>query len=475
MTSLHPLIVIILCLFSFNVLSDSRHAIKKFSVSSGDEMRVLVSLKVPKQKMSSAGGGGWVNFTDYIDAVQRKAVSQLGWQNFNDVVRYKTQATLAKSVTKSQFKALLRANEVEAVYKDEFRPVMLQSSLGQIGMKNISRQSPKGNGVAVAVLDTGIDSTHAFFENKVVGEACFSQMGSCPNDLRYMEGKGAGMPCKGDCSHGTHVGGIVAGYSHEMSGVAKSADLLAVQVFSVDGNAIGSLDSDVLSGLEWVYLNSKKYNVKAVNMSLGGGAFAKDCDFLAPYKTMFDLLAQADIAVIVASGNEYLTQQIAAPSCISKAISVGSLDKYNQISPFSNSNDQLDILAPGGDILSAVPGGRFEAMSGTSMAAPHVAGAWAVLASMYPSASLLEIEASMKRGADHYRDPRNKLMFPVLRLDKAADWLAKTYPQTPERSERPNRGRQPVEGERAKGRERPNRIDGIRMEGQSDEPEKMRW
>ncbi len=429
------------------------------------EMRVLVHLKAPKQKrvQAKAGEGDWQTLESYIQSVQNKAISKLGWQNFNDVVRYKTQATLAKSVTKQQLKKLLSTDEVAQIYKDEFRPLMLKSSLQQIGMKNLSRNAPKGNGTTVAVLDSGIDSHHAFLSSKVKGEACFSQLGSCPNNTTHAEGKGAGMPCKGECSHGTHVAGIVAGYSSNMAGVAASADLLAVQVFSVEGNKVGSLDSDVLQGLEWVYLNRKKYNVKAINMSLGGGAFAGDCDFLEPYKIMIEMLTQANVAVVVASGNEYKANTIAAPSCISNAISVGSLGKNNQISPFSNANSQLDILAPGGDILSAIPGDQFEVMSGTSMAAPHVAGAWAVLASMYPTASLNDIETAIKQGADKYRDPRNNLLFPVLRLDKAANWLANNNTQ-------PIPKPTPVVEDDGQSQ----RIDGILIE-KPDKEQKMRW
>jgi len=427
-------------------------------------MAVLVELKT-KKKIKTSGAtkkaGGWQKLEDYIDSVQSKAISQFGWQNFNDVIRYKTQATLAKSVTKTQLKNLLSSQSVKQVFKDEFRQLNLKTSITQIEADKLSSKSSVGSGVAVAILDTGVDASHPFLNDKVVAEACFSQLKSCPNGQTKMEGRGAGQPCRGDCSHGTHVAGIVAGISREMQGVAKSANIVSVQVFSIQMGKVGSMDSDILSGLEWVFFNHKRYNIKAVNMSLGGGAFPEHCDHMSPFKMMIDLLKEQNVAVIVASGNEYLVDAIALPACISSAISVGSINKDFSISDFSNAYRQLDILAPGGDILSSVPGDSYKAMSGTSMAAPHVAGAWALLASLYPDASTLQIESALKRSGKSYQDPRNRLFFPMLNVNQAAQWLAKTNQVAPPETNGSN--------------ESDHRIDGIHMHKKSSKNKKIKW
>ena len=86
------------------------------------------------------------------------------------------------------------------------------------------------------------------------------------------------------------------------------------------------------------------------------------------------------IATVIASGNSGLDGQISPPSCISSAIAVGStLDTADEVSAFSNHAPQVRLLAPGSDIRSAVPGGAIESKNGTSMATPHVAGAFALL------------------------------------------------------------------------------------------------
>src|SRR5207247_3248665 len=122
----------------------------------------------------------------------------------------------------------------------------------------------------------------------------------------------------------------------------------------------------------------------AVNMSLGGGLSATFCDD-EPQKPAIDQLRAVGVATAIASGNNGQVDRISAPGCISSAVSVGSTTKIDDVSFFSNVAPFLSLFAPGGsatggaaDILSSVPGG-FGRKAGTSMATPHVAGAFAVL------------------------------------------------------------------------------------------------
>ena len=149
-----------------------------------------------------------------------------------------------------------------------------------------------GAGWYVAILDTGIRASHEMFKGKTIVEACFSASADCPNQGKEMKGSGAAAhyydySFVGAYDHGTHVAGIAAGNSGTVFGVAKDADIIAVQVFSrftgideCDGNThcVQSYDSDQLKGLEYVYAIRGSYSIAAVNMSLGGGKYDSYCD-----------------------------------------------------------------------------------------------------------------------------------------------------------------------------------------------------
>jgi hypothetical protein len=142
-------------------------------------------------------------------------------------------------------------------------------------------------------------------------------------------------------------------------------------------------------------------DIAAVNLSLGGGGYTDQatCDQRnAATKRAIDQLRDAGIATVIAAGNNGYTNALSAPACISSAISVGSTrdggsgaTPADAVSPFSNVASFLDLLAPGQVITSSILNNQFGLKSGTSMAAPHVAGAWAVLKSGQPSATVSQV------------------------------------------------------------------------------------
>src|SRR5262249_621806 len=159
--------------------------------------------------------------------------------------------------------------------------------------------------------------------------------------------------------------------------------------------------------LEHVYSLRNSYAISSVNMSLGGGTFTSSCDNTVPgLTTIINSLRGADIATVIAAGNDGVTNAISFPGCISSAISVGSTTKSNRVCSFSNSANSLSLLAPGSSIISSIPGGGFATASGTSMATPHVTGALAVLKSAKPTASVAELLADLQNGGLPITDPR---------------------------------------------------------------------
>lgn len=298
----------------------------------------------------------------------------------------------------------------------------------------------EGTGWAVAVLDTGVDKVHPFLTGKVVEEACFSGNSNCPNGSPTQLGPGAGVPCiyaPNGCRHGTHVAGIAAGRGSSFSGVARGADLIAIQVFSsfTGTNNCGtgedpcplSFASDQIAGLERVFTLRTSRQIAAANMSLGGGKFLDQasCDAEnVARKAAIDNLRSVGIATVIASGNDGFHDGLNAPACISSAVSVGSTTKTDQVSSFSNSASFLSLLAPGSSINSSVPGGDFAFFNGTSMAAPHVAGAWAILKQRAPTATVAAVLNALRSTGLPVTDTRShNLTTPRIRIFRALNAL----------------------------------------------------
>jgi hypothetical protein len=160
----------------------------------------------------------------------------------------------------------------------------------------------------------------------------------------------------------------------------------------------------MIKGLERVYVLRNSYAIAAANMSIGGGRNFKTCDTHVT-KPVVDKLRGVGIATVIASGNDGWSDSTSAPGCISSAITVGSTTKGDVESSFSNAAPWLDVLAPGSSICSSVNGSPncggssstgYGFKSGTSMATPHVTGAWAVLKSKNGTASVTAVESALE-------------------------------------------------------------------------------
>ena len=388
-----------------------------------------------------------------IQETQQRLISQVTGFDENSVKKYKYLPFVAMRVTSSGLNSLLASNEVIDVREDiAFSPSLAQS-VPLIGADKAWASGYTGAGQTIAVIDTGVDKGHPFLTGKVVAEGCFStnapsqsQNSLCPGSVSATTEPGSGGPCglSGvSCGHGTHVAGIAAGNGPNFSGVAKDANIIALQVFTQVNNSqicgygrstcIMAYDSDIVRSLERVYELRNTYQIAAVNLSLGGGRYATNCDSTAgSMKLAIDLLRSADIATIAASGNNGYPDAISLPACISTAISVGSTGDYvslpDQVSTYSNSAAILNLLAPGELINSSVPGGGFANLTGTSMAAPHVAGAWAIARQKEPTASIPKILGAFASSGVLINDNRNNLKKPRIQVDAALRLLGDSGP-----------------------------------------------
>ncbi|MEU6784564.1 S8 family serine peptidase [Nonomuraea angiospora] len=314
---------------------------------------------------------------------------------------------------------LKKDNRVQSVYKDELRSPTLDVSTALIHSNRANQAGWTGRGTTVAVLDTGIDRDHPFFTGRIVDEACFSSSDAsdgavslCPNNQPSQTGPGAAdaetAQCvirgANACSHGTHVAGIAAGRlatGAPSNGVAPEAGILPIQIFSrvdnpmtcliggVSAPCFLSYTSDQKLALEYIARVAKTHNIASVNMSLGGGGpYAQACDTdasAAAVKPEFDTLVGLGVAPVVAAGNNSFPNGVATPACISTAVTVGATDDSDALAAFTNRGPLLDLFAPGVNINSSVPNNTYAEKSGTSMAAPHVAGMFALMKQAYPA------------------------------------------------------------------------------------------
>ncbi len=275
---------------------------------------------------------------------------------------------------------------VEKIWLDGRTEAALSESAGQVGAPTAWAAGLDGSGVTVAVLDTGIDATHPDLAGTVVGEHNFS----------WSETAADGV------GHGTHVASIIAGTGAASGGryrgVADGVDLLNGKVFDDGG---GGFVSWAVEGMEW----AAEQGADVVNMSLGANGTDGE-----PMSAAADALtAEHGTLFVVSTGNNGCAECVSHPAAAASALSVGAVTKSDTLADFSNRGPipetyaiKPDVTAPGVGIVAARGSGTamgfpvddfYTNADGTSMAAPHVTGAAAVLLQAEPSLGPEELKA----------------------------------------------------------------------------------
>ncbi|MFF5335427.1 S8 family serine peptidase [Streptomyces sp. NPDC013181] len=281
---------------------------------------------------------------------------------WNDIARTATARSLDNGIAK-----LWLDGRVEAALKD---------SVPQVNAPQAWADGYDGKGIKVAVLDTGIDADHPDVKDRILRTRSFVP----------------GEEVDDKNGHGTHVASTIAGSGAASDGankgVAPAADLLVGKVLSDGGEGA---DSGIIEAMEW----AKAEGADVVSMSLGSPVPDDGTDPMA--QAVDALSADGGPLFVIAAGNAYGAGTIGAPGSAEKALTVAAVDKRDGRAEFSSMGPLVrsyglkpDLSAPGVDINAAasqsVPGieGMYQAMSGTSMATPHVAGAAAIVKQRHP-------------------------------------------------------------------------------------------
>lgn len=248
----------------------------------------------------------------------------------------------------------------------------------------------RGEGVKVAVLDTGCDLDHPDLKSNILPGVNFVNPSAEPWD---------------DNNHGTHVAGIIAAENNEigMVGVAPGAKIVPVKVLDRQGN--GNL-VDVSKGIRW---SVDVAGVDLICMSLGSPNPVQEVRKAIQYAH------SKGVICFVAAGNSGITQRVFYPADYPETIAIGSIDESLGRSNFSNTGENLDFMAPGGRIFSTVPDNWYAVLSGTSMAAPFATGVAALLL----SCARHKGDDSMLKTSKGYVDEFKKHTMPVSGLDLA--------------------------------------------------------
>jgi subtilisin len=405
-------------------------------------VRVIVGVHgdfKPESELPSKQAARWQR--ERISEAQDTFLGKLYGYASDSIKKFRSIPYLTLEVDENGLQALKQMEEVTSVVEDVEDKPLLDRSVPLINAPQAWGAGFSGQGQAVAILDSGFDLNHPFITNRIVAQACFSTTSAssgatsvCPNGLNSMIGPNAARNVESNVfgfDHGTHVAGIAAGNGTgagvNFSGVAKDANIIAIQVFrrktgesctnfGVSSPCLLSARSDQIAALEHVLDLSDDRNIAAINLSLGGGSFTQTCDDENPaYTDVVRELQSRGIATVISSGNDSSEDSLSFPACISRAVSVGATTLQDQVASFSNSASFLDLLAPGAGntsafgLQSSVPNDTFGFKRGTSMAAPHVTGAFAVLKSKVPSATVSELQSLLRSTGVAVTDTRNDI------------------------------------------------------------------
>ncbi len=416
------------------------------------EFRVIIQLEMPDtlRPFSQLSPVDRQQRQQQIQTAQETVSQQLSATGSTVEGRSRRVPALVARVNRQGLEQLAQSTAVRSIHREQIltpltsQPIspMLAESAPTIEADTMHSRGFTGAGRGVAILDTGIDDHPAFGgRSRIVAEACFSD-GDCPNNSDTMVGPGAAaalMVGGTPDSHGTHAASIAAGSAvpslNIQQGVAPEADIIGINIFHDAAGEANAREWDLYYAIEWLTELAEDSPVVSANLSLGAGSYDDHCDNVGSFgigKEYFDDLIAAGVIPIAASGNAGQTDRVAFPACLSNTVAVGATSTSGgseQIASFSDLHPDLaDLVAPGHNIWAAKPGNDAGEQSGTSFAAPHVAGGIGLLreALAWENPSDSELINALKETGEPIQDQRfqGQGSYKSIRLNASYEMLA---------------------------------------------------
>ncbi len=390
-----------------------------------------------------------------VDVAKSRVIACAGLASSDVLHRYTSIAMLHVRLHASTLERIRACAGVEAVGRIAFYRPQLVESIPLIRARQAATEyGASGEGVAVAIIDTGVDYTRDELGG-CLGEGCKVVAGT---DIADWDNDP--MDCMG---HGTNVAAIAAGppvipagcasdcsscenssdlYWCTPGGVATGADIVAVKVFGEEDGCSSTSTDQIAGGLDWILSNHLTYNIRVINLSVGGDPtrYPQYCDSETGYTNAVKSASNAGMLVVAAAGNDGSPKGVSYPACLSRVVAVansydaqlveegyvicwgenGCVDPMctdkawsaDVLNCTSNGGPLIDLAAPGTLIIA---GGY--AMAGTSQASPHVAGAGAVLMSAWPDASPEDVRYALTISHSFVEDDRSGTTYEYPRLD----------------------------------------------------------
>jgi subtilisin family serine protease len=303
-----------------------------------------------------------------------EVIENIGKDGVKDVL--KNYNLVYAKIDKNDLNKLEKNDNIKEVRKEVLVSLFMQDALTITNAsKTWASQSAginiTGKGESVCLIDTGTNKSHPDLNNKVIAEYCYCRLnGGCCNGSTSESSS-----AEDDNGHGTHVAGIIAA-NGTLKGMAPGANIVSIKILNATGSGH---ELDLIGAIDWCVSNASKFNISVITLSLGTGTlYSSYCD--SSYSNWASSINNAianNISVLSASGNSGSTSGIASPACIENATAIGAVGKSDSLN--YNRNWMIKLLGIGVNINSTCITGDYCVKSGTSMATPMAAGAFALV------------------------------------------------------------------------------------------------